>query len=911
MGFLCTEYNCRLSGVALCIICALLFLISFTPAAAAVYLPGSTLNPDCLPTDADCGVIPPATFNPDGTFSIGTPVADTAFSVATGTPYLVWIGDSSPFFTIAQSSDATFQHSLQVLGTTTTGYLASSGGAALGTASVTTLSIDSLNGFLFATDGVVTATTSLPLSATTDELAEGFNHLYWTEVRSDQNFASNFTDMDSGDLAEGTANLYFTPQRAHSAIGENALGLAYSTSTGVITLESGYTIPTTASTTDWQAAFVWGNHVAGGYLIGTQNLSEIGDAAAARDNLGLGAVATLDGIDISSATNLFVAAEGLVQNGDDIALASGYSIPESASTTAWQTFYAIPSSRISAGAGLAWEGATLSAEVVADDLGNYLSLAAWDATNTNALAEGANNLYFTNARADARADSRIAATTSVPHLSVGTSSVALTAQLLAGFDQTDYLELTDWFATTTDALNEGSSNTYYTDGRVSSFITGYSLVPKTNTVNTFTDTNTFTNTFVLSELSDTLLFANGSGHVIEAGVAGPLLFSGGTLSIAQSNASQDGYLSAEDWETFNGKVSFENIDTSAELADILTNETGSAGSLVFSTSPAFFGTATFVNTSNSGSLSVGNSVTLSGLPTGGGNAVCVNGGTGAVSRNAATTCLLSSARFKHDIQSLNAGLASVLQLKPVSYQYTDQISIEGEQVGLIAEDVAAVDSRLVVYDESGQPYTVRYENLGALLANAIQEQQVYFAGVTGTTSAAFLNPESTALVFATAEALQKADRAQTVGVRDLLLERISEGVQVVRELVAERMTALRGEFEIVSAKQLCVEDDSLGETCLDKETVDALLEFLNEQTKAREQNTDARAPSEIPVIPAREPEPEASQEYATASTTPKHETGNAAISAVAEEPSAKQKPELSSTSTAAIPTTDSAGDVLP
>lgn len=49
----------------------------------------------------------------------------------------------------------------------------------------------------------------------------------------------------------------------------------------------------------------------------------------------------------------------------------------------------------------------------APDLSAYLTLANWYATTTDALDEGLNNLYFTNARADARFVAGLSATTSV------------------------------------------------------------------------------------------------------------------------------------------------------------------------------------------------------------------------------------------------------------------------------------------------------------------------------------------------------------------------------------------------------------------------------------------------------------------------------------------------------------------
>ena len=39
------------------------------------------------------------------------------------------------------------------------------------------------------------------------------------------------------------------------------------------------------------------------------------------------------------------------------------------------------------------------------------------------------------------------------------------------------------------------------------------------------------------------------------------------------------------------------------------------------------------------------------------------------------------------------------------------------QFGLVAEDVAKVDPDLVVRDEQGKPYTVRYDAVNAMLLN--------------------------------------------------------------------------------------------------------------------------------------------------------------------------------------------------
>lgn len=86
----------------------------------------------------------------------------------------------------------------------------------------------------------------------------------------------------------------------------------------------------------------------------------------------------------------------------------------------------------------------------------------------------------------------------------------------------------------------------------------------------------------------------------------------GVFSILQSTAAQNGYLASTDWNIFNNKVSSSSIDTSSELAALLTDETGSAGSVVFSNSPTFTGGTTFagINVTASSTLGYSSSTAL-------------------------------------------------------------------------------------------------------------------------------------------------------------------------------------------------------------------------------------------------------------------------------------------------------------
>ena len=60
----------------------------------------------------------------------------------------------------------------------------------------------------------------------------------------------------------------------------------------------------------------------------------------------------------------------------------------------------------------------------------------------------------------------------------------------------------------------------------------------------------------------------------------------------------------------------------------------------------------------------------------------------------------------------------LLALKPVTFRYNKKIDPEGmPQFGLIAEEVEKVDPNLVVRDKEGKPYSVRYDQVNAMLLN--------------------------------------------------------------------------------------------------------------------------------------------------------------------------------------------------
>jgi len=89
----------------------------------------------------------------------------------------------------------------------------------------------------------------------------------------------------------------------------------------------------------------------------------------------------------------------------------------------------------------------------------------------------------------------------------------------------------------------------------------------------------------------------------------------------------------------------------------------------------------------------------------------------------------SSRRFKKEIKPMDQSSEAILGLKPVTFQYKSD-STATPQFGLIAEQVAKINPDLVVRDEDGEIYTVRYEAVNAMLLNeflkehrVVQDQQ--------------------------------------------------------------------------------------------------------------------------------------------------------------------------------------------
>jgi hypothetical protein len=61
---------------------------------------------------------------------------------------------------------------------------------------------------------------------------------------------------------------------------------------------------------------------------------------------------------------------------------------------------------------------------------------------------------------------------------------------------------------------------------------------------------------------------------------------------------------------------------------------------------------------------------------------------------------------------------ALFALRPVAFRYKEEIDPAGtSQLGLVAEDVEKVNPDLIVRDKDGKPYSVRYDQVNAMLLN--------------------------------------------------------------------------------------------------------------------------------------------------------------------------------------------------
>jgi trimeric autotransporter adhesin len=133
----------------------------------------------------------------------------------------------------------------------------------------------------------------------------------------------------------------------------------------------------------------------------------------------------------------------------------------------------------------------------------------------------------------------------------------------------------------------------------------------------------------------------------------------------------------------------------------------------------------------SGKIRIGTSGRQTGVYVAGISGAAVSGSTVTVNSSGQLGVAPSSQRFKQNILPMGDVSEVLIKLEPVTFRYKHDIDPNGTpQFGLVAEEVEKIAPGLVVRDEHGKPYTVRYDAVNVMLLNEflkehkkVQDQQ--------------------------------------------------------------------------------------------------------------------------------------------------------------------------------------------
>jgi hypothetical protein len=164
-----------------------------------------------------------------------------------------------------------------------------------------------------------------------------------------------------------------------------------------------------------------------------------------------------------------------------------------------------------------------------------------------------------------------------------------------------------------------------------------------------------------------------------------------------------------------------------------SNTTGDNNTIVGVNADVGSGNLSFATAIGAGAIVSTNSTIVLGR-SGGGDTVFVPGllqvnalgaaGATALCRNASnqiSTCS-SSLRYKTNIAPFGFGMSLVNRLRPITFKWRGGGMAD---LGLGAEDVAAIEPLLVTYNAAGEVEGVKYDRIGVVLLNAFKEQQAH------------------------------------------------------------------------------------------------------------------------------------------------------------------------------------------
>jgi hypothetical protein len=143
---------------------------------------------------------------------------------------------------------------------------------------------------------------------------------------------------------------------------------------------------------------------------------------------------------------------------------------------------------------------------------------------------------------------------------------------------------------------------------------------------------------------------------------------------------------------------------------------------------------------------------------------------------------VSSRRFKDEIRPMDRASEAILALQPVTFRYKKEFDPAGTaQFGLVAEDVEKVNPDLVVHDKEGKPYSVRYDQVNAMLLNEFLKEHKAFVEEQRKVR----EQEATTIALESRMEKQEAIIAQQQAKMETVLARLNEQTAQIQKVSAQ------------------------------------------------------------------------------------------------------------------------------
>lgn len=211
------------------------------------------------------------------------------------------------------------------------------------------------------------------------------------------------------------------------------------------------------------------------------------------------------------------------------------------------------------------------------------------------------------------------------------------------------------------------------------------------------------------------LTVNGSGTFGNTLTVGSNATVGGTVTgniinaATQFNINGNQALTRNGLDLFNTTASFGYQQRVTDAgAWRMTNTNGDPLIVVTPTGNVVIGS--FIAPSNS-AFDVEGTIGLTSLAPSGITPLCYNGRIAQCS---------SSIRYKSNISEFRPGLSLIKQLRPVSFNWKQGGMLD---LGLVAEEVSKIEPLLTTINDKGEIEGVKYDRIGVVLVNAVQQQQ--------------------------------------------------------------------------------------------------------------------------------------------------------------------------------------------